>query len=65
MFHKYLQKYDHGKSGKLVRPSKAEIKDTFGTTNEDDLVAFMLGHGQPHGKPNASNGEPGNRIRLI
>jgi hypothetical protein len=57
------QKYDNGKSGKMVRPSKAEIIDTFGTANEDDLVAFMLSHGQRHGKPNASNGEPGARSR--
>lgn len=47
----------------MVRPSKAEIQDTFGTTRDDDVVAFMLEHGQHHGEMHASNGEPGARSR--
>lgn len=59
----HFQKYDNGKSGKIVRPSKAEIQDTFGTTRDDDVVEFMLEHGEHHGKIHASNGEPGARTR--
>lgn len=56
-------KYDQGKSGHLDRPSQAEIKDTFGTTNENEIVEFMLKNGQLHGEGmmNKSNlgGKPG------
>ena len=47
----------------MVHPSKSEIIDTFGTTNEDDLANFMLNHGELHGKPSISNGEPGRMKR--
>jgi hypothetical protein len=59
----HSQKYDSGQSGKLVRPSKAELKDAFGTTNHEEIIVFMLEHGHCHGKPKVSNGEPGARTR--
>jgi len=43
--------FDAGRSGRLGQASKEEIKSTFGTNNEDDVVTFMLEHGQLHGKP--------------
>ena len=49
-----ILRYDRpGKSGLLVRPSKREIEDTFGTKNEEELVEFMLERGVPHGKRRA------------
>jgi hypothetical protein len=39
-----------GHSGKLAHPSRAELKNTFGSTNETEIVEFMLEHGQLHGK---------------
>ena len=44
-------KFDDGKSGRLGRPSKQELEQTFGTTNDDEIVKFMCEHGQLHGKP--------------
>jgi len=38
-----------GKSGKRTTPSKREIQDAFGTTDEDVLCQFMLINGVPHG----------------
>ena len=46
-----VYKYDAGRSGRLGRPSKQEIVDTFGTSNDDEIVKFMLENGQVHGKP--------------
>ena len=34
-----------GHSGKLAHPSKAELKNCFGTTNETEIVQFMLENG--------------------
>lgn len=39
-----------GRSGKMVKPSRREVEDVFGTTNEDNLVSFMLEKGKLHGK---------------
>lgn len=39
-----------GKSGRLVHPSKTELKNCFGTTNETEIVEFMLEHGDLHCK---------------
>jgi ribosome maturation protein Sdo1 len=48
-----------GRSGKMVMPSKSEIEEVFGTTKEDEVVKFMLEHGEPHGKVKKGNhGEP-------
>jgi len=44
-------KYEMGSSGQLNRPSKAEIKEAFGTTNEDEIVQIMLNKGSLHGRP--------------
>lgn len=46
-----VMRYDNpGKVGKLVRPSRRELEDTFNTTNEDEIVKFMLSNGELHGK---------------
>ena len=42
--------FDEGKSGRLGQPSKQEIKAIFGTTNDDEIVKFMLENGRLHGK---------------
>ena len=45
-------KYDNaGKSGTMSKPSKQEIEDVFGTSRDDEVVKFMLEHGQLHGTP--------------
>lgn len=49
-----------GKSGKLVKPSQAEIEAAFGTTNPDVLCQFMLINGQPHGHKLMSRGKDDN-----
>jgi ribosome maturation protein Sdo1 len=47
-----LLKYDNaGRSGTKSKPSKQEIQDVFGTSRDDDVVKFMLEHGQLHGSP--------------
>lgn len=42
-------KYQHGRSGKLAKPSQRELEDTFGTTKEDVIVQIMLEKGKLHG----------------
>lgn len=49
-------KFDDGSSGKLGRPTKLELTETFGTSNDDDVVKFMLENGNCHGKPALGNG---------
>lgn len=46
-----LHKFAHpgSKSGMLLKPSKREFKEAFGTTNADELVKFMLENGEHHG----------------
>lgn len=44
-------RYNNGKSGTLVRPSKAELEHVFGTSNEDEIVKIMLENGELHGDP--------------
>ena len=36
------------KQGPLGQPSKAEIQNTFGTTDETKIIEFMLQHGRLH-----------------
>lgn len=44
-------KYAQGsRSGMLGKPSKRELEETFGTTRDDEIVEFMLQHGEIHGK---------------
>jgi ribosome maturation protein Sdo1 len=43
-------RYEHpGKSGKLAKPSKQDLTDVFGFTNDDKIAAFMLEHGKRSG----------------
>jgi len=45
-----LYRYENpGHSGRKTKPSKREIEDAFGTTNEDLLCEFMLINGIPNG----------------
>jgi ribosome maturation protein Sdo1 len=46
-----IYKFDHpgSKSGMLLKPSKREYEEAFGTTNADELVQFMLENGKHHG----------------
>lgn len=46
-----IHKFDRpgSKSGMLVKPSKREFEEAFGTTNVDELVQFMLDNGEQHG----------------
>lgn len=39
-----------GKEGRLAHPSKTELQAAFDTTNETQIVEFMLAHGQLPGK---------------
>jgi ribosome maturation protein Sdo1 len=36
---------DHGHTGKLSRPTKAQLEDAFHTTKFDDIFQFMAQHG--------------------
>ena len=42
-------KYETGRSGLLGKPSKQEIEETFGTTNDTAIAEFMLKNGSIHG----------------
>jgi ribosome maturation protein Sdo1 len=42
-------KFESGRSGHLSRPSKSELKEIFGTSNDDEVVKFMLQNGSLHG----------------
>ena len=39
-------KYESGKQGTMMRPSKAELSSTFGTDNKESVIEFMLEKGQ-------------------
>lgn len=39
-------KFESGKQGAMLRPSKAELNSVFGTANKDDAIEFMLQKGQ-------------------
>ena len=46
-----VMKYQNpGRSGCLERPSKRELQDVFGFTNEDKVAEFMLEHGELSGR---------------
>jgi ribosome maturation protein Sdo1 len=38
-----------GMSGQLERPSNRELEETFGTSKADELLQYMLEHGELHG----------------
>lgn len=38
-----------GMSGTIECPSNSELEQVFGMTNEQDIAAFVLEHGKPHG----------------
>lgn len=40
----------HGRSGKLMRPSKREIEDTFNTSNEDEVIEYIIANGELRNK---------------
>ena len=53
-------KYDTpGKEGCLAHPSQAELQSAFDTTNETQIIEFMLAHGQLPGKYNNHRGKKG------
>lgn len=39
-------KFESGKQGAMLRPSKAELSSTFGTNDKDQVMEFMLEKGQ-------------------
>ena len=46
-----ILKYEnHGRSGQLVQPSKREIQEHFGTTNQDEVASMMLRKGKKRDK---------------
>jgi ribosome maturation protein Sdo1 len=47
-------KYENGKHGKLIHPSKSEIESAFGTTKINDEAIFMLKNGSVHGRSKGS-----------
>lgn len=51
-----ILKYENqGRSGRLVQPSKREVKDCFGTTDDVKVAEFMLQRGELHGKAGTMN----------
>ena len=56
-------KYSNGNQGTLIRPSKTEISEIFGTTDSDAIADFMIknGHTKTHGRrKNSSGGQSSN-----
>ena len=51
-------KFESGKQGAMLRPSKAELSSTFGTNNTDAVIEFMLekGHLPVHRKKGKGGG---------
>lgn len=43
-------KYDSGRTGLLNKPSKAELQTMFNTTKQDQIVEFIMEHGELHHK---------------
>lgn len=44
-----------GKEGKLVKPSAAEMKEAFSTTNDVAIGEFMVKNGSLHGAPHTEH----------
>ena len=43
-------KYENpGTSGTLERPSKRELEEAFGLSENDEIVRYLLENGRPHG----------------
>jgi ribosome maturation protein Sdo1 len=48
-----MQYENPGKAGRLIRPSKRELQECFGTSNQMEVAEFMLKNGKLHGKNKA------------